>query len=344
MQMTKAIAIGADLTDARHIYPAADVAGAAVLLNIGERIGILPYLTDGAAVTSGLLAAAVGLPQDALGEYLRALVSAGLLDRLHGDEETFSPSALFTPMLHAVGYVSWTLNANRPFVEHAAEFFQSPTEARKTVQRDGHQIAVTSQWMGAEDFYPAARDAILALRPTRFVDLGAGSARLLIEILLACPDATGVALDISAKACDAARAAAARAGVIDRLEVTERSIESVANAPEILDGADAIHGGFVFHDMLPHDETTFDRVLANCAQALQRTRGKMLVTDAAPYASAKHERMFSAAVTFLHLFFMGRRLLSDEEWSDKFTSQGFKNVQTMSLPFPTGRLYTASVT
>jgi len=328
-------------TESGHIHPAADIGGAAVLLNVGERIGLLPHLSEGAVVSAKFLAQTLDLPESSLVEYLQALMCAGLAECVSETRGLYRASSCFEEMLHSIGYVSWTLNANRPFVEHAREFFVSRSEARARYHRDGHQIAITSQWMGAEDFYPEARRAIFAAQPKRFVDLGAGSARLLIEVLLEFPKSTGVALDISAKACQAAHDAAQRVGVTDRLEVVERSIESVASDPGILEGADVIHGGFVFHDMLPHDEPTFDRVLHNSAEALAKTHGRMMVTDAAPFVQNPRERTFSAAVSFLHHFFMGRRLLSEEEWSGKFRSNGFTAIECTRLAFPTGRLFTA---
>ena len=325
-----------------HVHPAANIAGAAILLNIGERIGALPHLSEGGAVTAGYLAHTLKLPESAVTGYLKALESAGLMQRAGGSVEAFEPAEGFSEMLHSVGYVSWTLNANRPYMDHAIDFFRATETAREKFHRDGHQIAITSQWMGAEDFYPAARAAIFALKPKRFVDLGAGSARLLIEVLLKFPKSTGVALDISSASCAAAHDAAKRAGVLDRLKIVERSIESVATDPAILDDADAIHGGFVFHDMLPHDEAVFEGVLRNSALALAKTKGRMLVTDAAPYVKNERERMFSAAFSFLHFFCMGRRLLSEEEWTEKFRSSGFQSIECTRLPFPTARLYTAS--
>jgi SAM-dependent methyltransferase len=327
-----------------HVHPAANVGAAAVLLNVGERIGALPYISAGKPVTAAALAHTLELPQAALSDYLQALTSAGLMEVAGGSPDAYQPAPGFAEMLHSVGFVSWCLNANRPYLDHAPEFFRSRTESRSKFHRDGHQIAITSQWMGAEDFYPAARATLFALQPKRFVDLGAGSARLLIEVLLQFPRSTGVALDISPASCAAAREAAQRAQVLDRLDIVERSIESVASDPAILDDADAIHGGFVFHDMLPHDESTFDSVLRNSARALVRTRGRMLVTDAAPYVQNPRERMFSAAFSFLHHFFMGRRLLSEEEWEAKFLSSGFQSVDCARLPFPTARLYVANAT
>ena len=333
----------AEPTELGHVHPAANIAGAAILLNIGERIGALPYISDSKGITAASLAHTLKLPQSALSAYLKALTSAGLMESSETPPfEEYKPAAGFAEMLHSVGYVSWTLNANRPYMDHAIDFFRSTAEARTKFHRDGHQIAITSQWMGADDFYPTARATLFALKPKRFVDLGAGSARLLIEVLLKFPKSTGVALDISAASCAAASDAAQRAGVAERLTIVERSIESVATDPAILEDADAVHGGFVFHDMLPHDESTFEGVLRNSAKALSKTRGRMLVTDAAPFVKNPRERMFSAAFGFLHHFCMGRRLLSEEEWAEKFRGNGFQSVECTRLPFPTARLYVAN--
>lgn len=327
-----------DSIPVKHVHAAADIAGAAILLNVAERIGLLPLMSEGRSFTASSVASELELPELHIREYLEALTHAGLVVSTGATE--LKAADHFSEMLHAVGYVSWTLNANRPFHEHAPEWFRAPVESRRKFPRNGHQIAVTSQWMGSEDFYPEARAAIFALEPRRFVDLGAGSARLLVEVLQKFPESTGVALDLSAGACAAARQNAANASVLDRLTIVERSIESVAEDPGVLEGADAIHGGFVFHDMLPSQEPTFDRVLSNCARALAKTQGRMLVTDAAPYVDNDRERMFSAAVSFIHFFFQGRRLLSEQEWSQKFEANGFASVGITRLHFPSGRLYT----
>jgi len=50
-------------TESGHIHPAADIGGAAVLLNVGERIGLLPHLSEGAVVSAKFLAQTLDLPE-----------------------------------------------------------------------------------------------------------------------------------------------------------------------------------------------------------------------------------------------------------------------------------------
>jgi len=71
----------------------------------------------------------------------------------------------------------------------------------------------------------------------------------LIDVLTKVPEATGVALDISPGACAVAVKGAEKAGVADRLTVVQRSIESLADDPSPIAGADIIHSGFALHDL-----------------------------------------------------------------------------------------------
>lgn len=320
---------------------AADIAGAAALLEIGDRLGILAHLEARGALTPDDLVTATGLPEAGVAAYLEAMSAAGLLTQ-DATPGLVRLCADYQDVRYEAGYSSWALNANRPFIENAELFLRSPEEARRTVHRDGRQVAVASEWMGSEGgFYAAALGTILKSDPKHVVDLGAGTARLLIEILKQVPTATATALDLSGEACVEARKAADLSGVGDRLRVVERSIQSVATDPEPLAGADVIHAGFVFHDMMPEEEDVADAVLANCHASL-RDGGIMALTEAVPYVPNPRERRFSAIVTYFHRQYMGRRLLSVEEWTKKLTVAGFADVRVITPRFPTGRVFVAT--
>jgi SAM-dependent methyltransferase len=319
---------------------AADIAAVAALLEIADRLGVIHLLEHGKPFGTGDLAAAAAVPEASAAAYLEALTASAIIEEA-GAPGMYQAAADFADRRYESGYLSWALNANRPFIEHAAEFLRSTgTAARDVYHRDGRQVAVSSQWMGSYAFYPFALSAILAARPTRTVDLGAGTGRLLIEVLLAFPESTAVALDMDAAACREAGRAAAQAGVGDRLQVLVRTIQSIATDPSPVEGADVIHAGFVFHDMLPEEHDVADMVLRNCREAL-RPGGIMAITDAVPYAPAERERRFSTLVTYYHQQFMGRQLLTESEWQAKLRGAGFDNVTCRPHRFPTGRLFVA---
>ncbi len=319
---------------------APDIAAAAALLEIGDRLGLLDVIGSGEQFSVATLAEAGQLPPAGVANYVEALESAAIIEPLTGDRDVFRAVADFSIIQHQAGYVSWTMNANRPFIENAREFLSAPAGTGQLYQRDGTQVAVSSQWMGSLAFYPAAFEAIAAVKPQRVSDLGAGTCRLLIELLTEFPGATAVGLDLDPGACQTAEHAAKQAGVSDRLAVLERSIQSVATDPSPVKGADVIHAGFVFHDMMPEEEDVADAVLANCRDSLS-DGGIMAITEAVPYVRNPRERRFSSIVSYYHKQFMKRRLLSEGEWEHKLLDAGFGRVDIVELGFPTGRLFIA---
>lgn len=319
---------------------APDIAAAAALLEIGDRLGLLDVIGSGAQFSVAMLAEVGHLPEVGVANYVEALAAAAIIEPLTTNRDVFCAVPDFSIIQHRAGYVSWTMNANRPFIENAREFLSNPDGAGLMYHRDGRQVAVSSQWMGSLAFYPAAFEAIAAVKPERVTDLGAGTCRLLIELLTEFTGATGVGLDLDPGACRAAESAADQAGVGDRLTVLERSIQSVATAPAPIKDADVIHAGFVFHDMMPEEEATADAVLANCQKSL-RYGGIMAITEAVPYVSNSRERRFSSIVTYYHKQFMKRKLLTEGEWERKLLGAGFGRVDIVELGFPTGRLFIA---
>lgn len=333
----------ATITEQNQVYEgSADLAGAAILLEIGAQYGVIDFLRSSEIIKVSDVAEETGVSKDILLRYLKALVSAGLIKPLGpgGESEKFRKMPFFDQIVHDVGYLCWGLGACQPLISHAREFASSPLASSQAYRRDGGLVARTSAWMGERAFYPQAEQAIVSLRPKRIVDLGAGSAKLLIQCLKLLPEATGVALDVSARACAQARSAAEQAGVADRLEVVESPIQALANDDGILQAADVIHAGFVLHDLLPEEEASLDAILFACHKAAPT--GTLLIMEATPYADGSQERMFSAAFSFLHECFMGRTLLNEAAWREKLLQAGFTQVNWEPLGIPGGRLLSAT--
>ncbi|MEU1204843.1 class I SAM-dependent methyltransferase [Nocardia sp. NPDC005825] len=319
---------------------APELAAAAALLEMGDRLGLVAVIETGRPFTVAELAEASDLPAEGVAGYCEALESAAIIEPVGTNGDGYRAVAEFPIIQHQAGFISWTMNANRPFIENAREFLTDLGRGTGINLRDGREVAVSSQWMGSKAFYPAALALILETRPNRIVDLGSGTCRLLIETLLNIPGSRAVGLDLDHASCVAAEKAAATAGVQDRLTVVERSIQSVATDATPLEGADLIHGGFVFHDMFPTEESIADGVLAACRDALA-PGGILALTEAVPFLRNDRERRFSAAVSYFHKQFMKRRLQSEDEWKDRLRNAGFSTVDSIELAFPTGRLFVA---
>jgi SAM-dependent methyltransferase len=312
----------------------------AALLEIADRIGITSQIATGNQFEVDDLCASTGLPAEGLAGFCEALEVAALIRPVDGAAATGPFVAVdgFDQIQHQAGFLSWTMNANRPFIENAFKFIADPGRPSGVALRDGREVAVSSQWMGSKAFYPAALRTILEHQPKKVVDLGSGTCRLLIEILLTLPGCEAVGLDLDPAACREARESADRAKVGDRLTVLERPIQSIADEPGPLRDADVVHGGFVFHDMFPEEKSTASKVLLNCNQAI-RPGGIVAITEAVPYVKNERERQFSAIVTYYHRQFMKRKLLTEAEWTATLHEAGFRPVESVELAFPTGRLF-----
>lgn len=317
---------------------AADLAADAALLEIAENVGVSTLLDGEAPFSLAEVTALASVPEAGARSFLGALVAAGLLDP--AGEDSFTPCADMADRRYAAGYLSWSLTANRPYLDHAAEFLREPDAVAGRYSRDGRSVAISSRWIGSAGFYPGQVAEILSRKPQRIVDLGSGAGGLLIQLLTALPTSTGLALDMSAGACEAAEQAAELAGVSDRLTMVNRPIESLLEHPEPVQGADVVHAGFVMHDTAARPEV-LEGILRTCREGLAEG-GSVIVTDCVPYAQDPRERAFSALFTYLHAASMEVNLPTETEWRAAFTRAGFGDVTLTPLPMPGSRLIIAS--
>jgi SAM-dependent methyltransferase len=324
-------------------YPAetaADLAAAAAFLEMAEELGISALLDRGDRFTVDDAAlAAPDLPASGLAAFLAALAAAGLITQV-GDEGAFVARPDLVDLRHQAGYVAWSMNANRPYLANAPEFLRDDDAAMAKYSRDGRWVAVSSRWVGSQGFYPMAFAEIVADRPGRVVDLGAGAGGLLLNLLKKLDGCTGVGIDLSPAACAEATRQAAREGLSGRLDVVNRSIQSLIEDPSPLDGADVVHAGFVMHDIAA-DPAVLDGVLRACRKALA-PGGKMVVVDAVPFAADERERAFSALFTYLHAQFMGVHLPTLSQWEEAFRRTGFASVRCTALRMPGSRMFVVS--
>ncbi|MFV2103009.1 class I SAM-dependent methyltransferase [Micromonospora sp. LOL_024] len=318
---------------------AADLAANAALLEIAENLGLSPLLDRGTPFTLADATTAAGVPEARTLPFLRAMVAAGLLER-NAETGPFAACAQLAERRYEVGYLSWSLDANRPYIDHAERFLRDPEAAGRRHQRDGRRVAVSSRWIGSRGFYPGVLSEILNRKPRRVVDLGAGAGALLIRLLTELPTSTGVALDLSSGACEEAERAGRRAQVGDRLTVVNRSVETLVDDPGPLDGADIVHAGFVMHDVAQTPEV-FAGVLRACREHLA-DGGCLMVTDAVPYVDTPGERAFSALFSYLHESSMGVRLPTEDQWCGLFRQAGFSEVTSTRLRMPGSRLFVAT--
>jgi SAM-dependent methyltransferase len=317
---------------------AADLAAVAGILEIAENLGISHLLDRAAPFTLDEVTDSAKVSEPAATTFLQAMIAADLVVP-GADPRRFTPCADLADRRYAAGYLTWALDANRPYLDNAAAFLRDPESAGATYQRDGRRVAVSSRWIGSFGFYPGIISEIIGRKPSHVVDLGAGAGGLLIQLLAALPESHGLALDLSAAACEEAGLAAGRAGVGDRFQVVNRSIESLIEDPSPVHGANVVHAGFVMHDVVSRHDVFTD--LLRTLRASLAEGGCLVVTDAVPYVPDRRERSFSALFTYLHASSMGVQLPTEDEWQDAFLRAGFADVKSTPLRMPGSRMFVA---
>jgi len=314
-------------------------AGAAVLFELAEEYGVFDHLREAETIDAASMSAASGFSPVLMDRYLSALKTAGLLvSTANGGAAVYQRSAVFDEMVNGTGYLSWSLRACAPLIAHAREYADDWKHAASLYPRDGKLVARTSRWIGEKSFYPQSEQAILERQPQRVIDLGAGSAGLLIRCLSQMPkDTTGTAIDISPEACEHAKEEIAIAGLSDRINVICAPVQDVEAYRPQINEADLVHAGFVLHDVLHEHPDGFREVLSSARHTT------VLVAEAVPYAGSDREKEFSAAFSFLHEAFMGLYLQTEEQWQEHFARAGYNSVEIVPLGMPGARLIMAHV-
>lgn len=324
-------------------YDAQDLAGKAILFEIGAQSGILDLIEANQELTVSNLSQKLNINEAFLKDYLDILVSLDILSREDSaptSELTYSKSINFQKEKNKVGYISWGMNSCAPLIKNTKAFISDFPNAVKSYCRDGEHVALTSRWMGEKDFYPYAEEEIIKLNPKKVVDLGSGTCGLLIRLAQTIDNMSGIGVDLSKNACNKAKSYINDAGLTGRIEVLLSAIQDLVHYEQVFLNADVVHAGFVFHDLLPDEEEHLDKLLG-CINKMISNEAALIIVDAIPFSQNPQECSFSSAFSFLHRFYMGREFLTEVGWEAKLKKAGFNNIRIAPLGISGGRIFVA---
>lgn len=321
---------------------AQDLAGKAILFEIGANAGILEVLETSEYTTVSSLSHALSIPSDFLTDYLNTFSHLGLLSQHTLSDSTeiaFAKTPAYYREKNKAGYISWSMVSCAPLISNTRAFISDFNTAVRTYHRSGEHVARTSKWMGENDFYPHAEKVILGLNPKKVIDLGSGTCGLLMRLANALPNMRGVGVDLSTETCDIARSLIQEGQLSHRIDVIDSPIQHLIENPLVFTDADVVHAGFVFHDLIPDEEQTLNALLRTIRLASPNVT--LVVVDAIPFSKHAHECAFSGAFSFLHRYFMGRKFPTDAEWKNKLNEAGFSQVTLQPLGISGGRVFIA---
>jgi SAM-dependent methyltransferase len=271
-----------------------DLAGAmtTIFCIVGDRLGLFAALDEGPA-TAAELAARAGIDERYALEWLRGLASAGYLEERPDGRHALPPAHAVVlareggPMF--VGGVFHELGGMLPALERVIGAFRAGGGVPQAAYPDDAYAGMarfTSAWfdhhlLGAWlPLLPELRDRLE--RGIRFADVGCGAGRAVIRLAQEYPQSTFVGFDVFPAQVERARAAAAAAGVGDRVSF------EVADAAQGIPGRfDAISTFDVVHDAVDPDalvagirrsladDGTYLILEVNCADDHAENRGPL---------------------------------------------------------------------
>lgn len=223
-----------------------------LLVDIGHRTGLLAALADGGG-TAGEIAGRAGTAHRPTEEWLRGLVTAGVVEHDPGAE------AFTLPAEHAL-FLSGDSFYNTTALAEVATGLGSMAERIAAAVTDGAGIGhdelpdgieATMGRLSRHRFEDLLLDAYLPptgmleqLRAAggRIADVGCGTGRAAIIMARELPETEVVGLDLSEDAVDAARAAAAAEDVGNvRFEVAEVAAVTGAGPFDLVTAFDVVH-------------------------------------------------------------------------------------------------------
>jgi len=318
---------------------AQDIAGKAILFEIGANAGILDFIEEQQVITPDSISERCGINKAFIKDYLEVLKNLNLLNKQVKDVDSYQKTINYFTEKNKVGYISWGMVSCAPLISNTKEFISDFDNAISKYYRSGKHVAQSSKWMGENDFYPHAEEVIMNLNPKNIVDLGCGTCGLLIRLAKKIKDLKGIGVDISSHACEEARSILKDLKLHNRIDVVESPIQKLIENNNFFLNADVVHGGFVFHDLLCNEEATLDKLLSHIKASNKQLT--LVVVDAIPFSENEYECSFSSAFSFIHKYYMGVNFLTESKWKTKLLQAGFLNVKTESLGISGGRIFIA---
>jgi SAM-dependent methyltransferase len=294
--MTTVVQTEPDTTAVEHFIGRgiADIAGAmtTIFCIVGDRLGLFRALDEGPA-TASTLAERSGIDERYALEWLRGLASAGYVEEEPGARYALPPAHAVVlaregnPLF--VGGAFQELGGMLPALERIIEAFRAGGGVPQAAYPDDAYTGMarfTAAWfdhhlLGAWlPLLPELRERLAT--GARWADVGCGAGRAVIRLAQEFPQSTFAGFDIFPAQVERARAAAAAAGVADRVSF------DVADAAQGIPGSwDVVSTFDVVHDAVdPNalvagihrsltDDGTYLMLEMNCADEHAGNRGPL---------------------------------------------------------------------
>jgi SAM-dependent methyltransferase len=253
------------------------------VLFIAAQLGLADRLANEGPITATNLGSELGVDASCIERVLRALVSMSICDELEGDRFQLTPLGQFLRPSHPDSVEARVLIFGQIFYRLWGELFQSiqtgEGAAKRILGMPLYEYLAKEPKVGSLFDRTMASAVLQRLRPAveaydfgqfrTVVDIGGGSGALMVEILRAYPQPTGIVFDLPRTEA-AAQRTLHESGVGDRCRfVAGNAFEGVPN------GADAY---ILSNFLVARGEDEAVILLRNCREAV-RENGRVLIIE-----------------------------------------------------------------
>lgn len=175
------------------------------------------------------------------------------------------------------------------------------------------------------------------------VDIGCGSAELLIRFCQLYPHLTCIGVDISPKACEAAQRNVNEAGLNGQITIIQADVCTLLASKdkrviELLQRADIVTCFFMLHDLI-HDMVQASDLLLRFKKTFPHASRFLIGDTVKPSSSIPLKQTFFILAFELVHALMGQRTWEKEFYESLFTSVGLNIERFIEFPVPSTWLY-----
>jgi len=270
------------------------------------------------------------------------MVAIGILQ--NASDDSYALTIEGQNLAELLGYFTWAIGGYGNLLHNLHHLVSGRKTYGYEVVRDESYVARGAGEVGQKFVLPVVASQLDKSSFNEIVDLGCGSAALLIFLCRRYPWIKGVGVDISEKACELARQRIFQSGLSERIRIIKSDVNQLAygaDSSEVssLQRAEVVTSFFMLHDLIKNQAQAVD-FFSNLKRNFCNTRyflfGDTMQSDSLELL--KSQKIFSQVFELVHAF-MGHCLWKKQLYDEVFSAAGFAVDGCIRLDIPFSWLY-----
>lgn len=341
--MTTAYGHGGAARDVRHRDERHALLSPAQLFNgyVGTNLafaldqsGVLALLSSKAGSTLSHLADAARVDGRRLTPVVEAAVRLGLVAEQDG-RFTLTPTG--SDLAAEIGYFIWAVGGYRELFGNLAGWMRGDQDFGVTIDRDPVMVALGAAKVDASLMTAILFDVLDEVEFRFIADLGCGNAARLVSVCDRYAEVSGMGVEISDGACQAARQRVVDAGMQDRISIHHADVTRFEDASERRELVDLVASFLLLHDLLAASDPP-EALFTSLRRAFPNARRYLLADTNRMPSTVGEPPIFSVGFELMHGV-MATPIRTTEEYEHIFKEAGLSLRRRVPFATPYTWLY-----